>query len=133
MDQIAHELFEIRFTILKGGLFFPPERRSMKNILGFQEDGLRAIHFYINGLDYPVVAAEYTDHDTCAFQYLDSNVKAGIMNSEQICEWCMNHRIYFRLLYGIRLRHILLNPRKAWEFLELRFRLKQYAQMCGFS
>lgn len=101
--------------------------QAMPKVLGFDPEGLKSLHFFINGLDYPVVAAEYAENDSYAFRCLDASVKAGVMDSESVCEWCMNHRIYFRLLYGVRLRTVLRSPRKTWRFLQMRTRLKQYS------
>ena len=78
-------------------------------------------------MEYPVVAAEYTTADSYAFDCLDRNVKAGRMTSESICEWCMNHQIYFRILYGVRVKNVLKNPGKAVRFLKMKNRLRQYA------
>lgn len=103
----------------------------MNKIIGFREDGLRGLHFYIRGMEYPVVAAEYTAADSYAFECLDASVKAGKMDSESICEWCMNHRIYFRILYGVRVKNILKDPKKTIRFLKLRSRLRQYSSAAG--
>jgi hypothetical protein len=100
---------------------------AAKEVLGFRKEGLRGLHFYIKGLEYPIAAAEYSERDALAFQYLDENVKAGIMNSERICEWCINHGIYFTFLYGVRIKHVLSDPLKALRFLQMRGRLKQFA------
>jgi hypothetical protein len=99
----------------------------MNELLGFKEEGLRGLHFFIRGLDYPLVVGEYSAKDAYAIQCLNESVRKGGMNSEQICEWCINHRIYYKLLYGIRISHILRNPRKAVEFVKMRGRLKMYA------
>lgn len=96
-------------------------------ILGFREEGLRGLHFYIKGLEFPVVAAEYSERDAMLFKYLDENVKKGLMTSETICQWCISHEIYFTLLYGIRLSHVIRYPGKTWRFIRMRVRLKNYA------
>lgn len=96
-------------------------------ILGFREEGLRGLHFYIKGLEFPVVAAEYSERDAMRLRYLDENVKKGLMDSETICQWCISHEIYFTLLYGIRLSHVFRYPGKTWRFLKMRGRLKKYA------
>ena len=104
--------------------------RDMKpagKILGFREEGLKGLHFYIKGLEFPVVAAEYSERDKGMFRYLDTEVKEGRMNSEEICQWCISHKIYFSLLYGIRRWHVFRNPGKTWRFLQMRVRLKNYA------
>ena len=97
------------------------------DVLGFHEEGLRALHFYVKDLEFPVVAAEYTERDMLMFQYLDRMVKEGTMDSESICRWCIQHRIYYSLLHGIRLRHAIRNPGKTWRFFQMRGRLKTYA------
>ena len=103
------------------------ERGDMNELLGFKEEGLKGLHFFIRDLDYPLVVGEYTPKDAYAIRCLNESVRKGGMNSEQICEWCINHRIYYRLLYGIRISHILRDPLKAVEFVKMRGRLKMYA------
>ncbi len=99
----------------------------MSELLGFKEEGLKGLHFFIQGLDFPLVVGEYSSRDTYAIQCLNENVKKNRMGSEEICEWCINHGIYFRLLYGIRLRQVVRDPRKAVKYLKMRGRLKEYA------
>ncbi len=101
--------------------------KPVGKVLGFHEEGLRGLHFYIKGLEFPVVAAEYSERDAKLFEYLDKNVREGIMNSETICQWCISHQIYFSLLYGIKISHVFRYPRKTWKFLQMRVRLKDYA------
>ena len=96
-------------------------------VLGFREEGLRGLHFYIKGLEFPVVAAEYSVRDEQMLQYLDNIVKKKHIDSAQICQWCISHQIYFSLLYGIRLSHVFRYPGKTWRFLKLRVRIKNYA------
>ena len=96
-------------------------------VLGFREEGLRGLHFYIKGLEFPVVAAEYSVRDEQMLQYLDNIVKKKHIDSAQICQWCISHKIYFSLLYGIRRWHVFRNPGKTWRFLQMRVRLKNYA------
>ena len=96
-------------------------------VLGFREEGLRGLHFYIKGLDYPIVAAEYSERDAMAIRSLEKNVREGRMTSETICQWCINHKIYFTLLYGFRIRHFFADPRKMWRYLKMRLRLRDYS------
>lgn len=101
--------------------------KPAEKVLGFREEGLKGLHFYIKGLEFPVVAAEYSERDRGMFQYLDLMVKEGLMDSEGICEWCISHKIFFSLLYGIRLSHVFRYPGKTWRFLQMRVRLKNFA------
>ena len=106
------------------------ERRIMEavnKVLGFREEGLRGLHFFIKGLDYPIAAAEYSERDAMAFSILNQNMKTCPMTSEMICQWCISHRIYFTVLYGFRIKHFLVNPLKMWRYLQMRVRLKQYS------
>ena len=96
-------------------------------VLGFREEGLKGLHFYIRGLEFPVVAAEYSARDHMMLSYLDEIVKDEAAGSEEICQWCISHKIYFSLIYGIRLSHIFRYPGKTWRFFRLRGRLKIYA------
>ncbi|MBQ4177307.1 MAG: hypothetical protein II640_07585 [Lachnospiraceae bacterium] len=100
---------------------------TANEVLGFRKEGLRGLHFYIKGLEYPIAAAEYSERDAQAFRFLDKNVKDGTMDSERICEWCINHGIYFTFLYGVRIKHVLSDPLKALRFLQMRGRLKQFS------
>lgn len=101
------------------------------NVIGFREEGLKALHFYVKDLEFPVVAAEYSDRDNIRFQYLDQMVKNGDMDSESICQWCIRHKIYYSLLHGIRLRSAFRNPGKTLRFFQMRGRLKNYAASQG--
>ena len=96
-------------------------------VLGFREEGLTALHFYIEGIEFPVVAAEYSERDHLMFRYLDELVKSGTIDSEEICQWCIRHKIYYSLLFGIRLSHVFRYPGKTWRFFRMRGRLKVYA------
>ena len=49
------------------------------------------------------------------------------MGSEEICQWCIRHKIYYSLLFGIKLSHVLRYPVKTWRYFRLRGRLKDYA------
>ena len=100
---------------------------TANEVLGFRKEGLRGLHFYIKGLEFPIAAAEYSERDAQAFRFLDKNVKDGTMDSERICEWCINHGIYFTFLYGVRIKHVLSDPLKALRFLQMRGRLKQFS------
>ena len=57
---------------------------AVNKVLGFREEGLRGLHFYIKDLDYPIVAAEYSERDAMAFRILDQNMKTCPMNSETV-------------------------------------------------
>ena len=96
-------------------------------VLGFREEGLRGLHFYIEGLDYPIVAAEYSEKDALAFRMLNRSMKKEPFTSEKLCEWCINHRIYFSFLYGFQARHFFADPVKMWRYLEMRVRLRDYS------
>lgn len=98
-----------------------------RKVLGFHEEGLRGLHFYIKGLEFPVVAAEYSERDMLMLRFLDQMTGEGNMDSEEICQWCIRHKIYYSLLFGIRLSHVLRYPVKTWRFFRLRGRLKIYA------
>ena len=99
---------------------------TVKKVLGFREEGLRGLHFYIDGLEYPIVAAEYSEQDALAFRILDRHIKSSRMTSEALCKWCISHKIYFSFLYGFRIRHYLGHPLKAWRYLQMRLRLLHY-------
>ena len=102
---------------------------AVNKVLGFREEGLRGLHFYIKDLDYPIVAAEYSERDAMAFRILDQNMKTCPMSSETLCQWCINHRIYFTVLYGFRIKHFIVNPLKMWRYLQMRVRLKHYSAL----
>ena len=37
---------------------------TINKVLGFREEGLQGLHFYIKDLDFPIVAAEYSERDS---------------------------------------------------------------------
>ena len=40
----------------------------MNELLGFKEEGLKGLHFFIRDLDYPLVVGEYTPKDAYAIR-----------------------------------------------------------------
>lgn len=100
----------------------------MTYIAGFKEPGLKGIHFFIKGLKFPIAIAHYTPKEAYEISLLESNLRKGRMTSEEICQWCISHQINYKVLYPIRFRNVLRNPRKAVEYLNMKVRLKNYQE-----
>lgn len=95
----------------------------MKNIINFDPDGMKGLHFYTEGLNFPIAIGTYSDWEEAQVSYLSSNIKNGGFNTEAVCRWCISHQIQYRIIYPIRKRSILKNPYKYYKFLQLKRKL----------
>lgn len=95
----------------------------MDKIINFNPEGMKGLHFYIEGLNFPVVLATYSDWEEVQVSYLSKNIQSGSFNSEAICRWCISHQIQYRIVYPIRKSSIFKNPYKYYKFLQLKRKL----------
>ena len=70
----------------------------MKKIIYFDPNGMKAIHFFIEGLNFPVAIGTYSEWEEVQVSYLSSNIKSGSFNTEAICRWCISHQIQYRII-----------------------------------
>ena len=99
------------------------ERRIMDKIINFNPEGMKGLHFYIEGLNFPVAIGTYSDWEEVQVSYLSKNIQSGGFNSEAICRWCISHQIQYRIIYPIRKSSIFKNPYKYYKFLQLKRKL----------
>lgn len=95
----------------------------MNKIIKLNPEGLKSLHFFVEGFNFPVVAASYTNWERQQLSYLASNVQNVYMNTEAICQWCVNHKIKYQILYPIKKSSIILHPYKYLKFLQLKKKL----------
>lgn len=96
----------------------------MKKVLDFKEENLKGLYFYMNGLNFPVALATYSEWEETQVSYLSNNVKSEGFNTESLCRWCISHNIQYRIVYPIKKSSIFKNPYKYLKFLQLKRKLK---------
>lgn len=95
----------------------------MDKIINFNPEGMKGLHFYIEGLNFPVAIGTYSDWEEVQVSYLSKNIQSGSFNSEAICQWCISHQIQYRIVYPINKSTIFKNPYKYFKFLQLKRKL----------
>ena len=95
------------------------------SILKFPKENLISLHFFVDQLNFPVVAASYTEWEEQQIVYLEGNYKSLKYNTESICRWCINHNIQYQILYPIDKRSAIKHPYKFLKYLELKRKLKK--------
>lgn len=93
----------------------------MNKIIKLPEDNLQELHFFMQGLNFPVVAGSYSEWEKQQLSYLEKNSKG--FNTEAICQWCINHNIRYQILYPLKKISILKNPYKYYKFIQLKKKL----------
>ena len=95
----------------------------MDKIINFNPEGMKGLHFYIEGLNFPIAIGTYSDWEEVQVSYLSSNIKNGGFNSEAICRWCKSHQIQYRIVYPVKKSSIWKNPYKYYKYLQLKRKL----------
>ena len=95
----------------------------MDKIVNFNPEGMKGLHFYIEGLNFPIAIGTYSDWEEIQVSYLSSNIKSGGFNSEAICRWCKSHQIQYRIIYPVKKSSIWKNPYKYYKYLQLKKKL----------
>lgn len=95
----------------------------MKKIIKLPEENLQGLHFFMKGMNFPVVAGSYCESEKQQLSYLEANLYSVGFNTEVVCQWCVNHNIQFQILYPLRKISILKNPYKYYKFLCLKKKL----------
>lgn len=84
---------------------------------------MKALHFFVEGLNFPVAIGTYSEWQEVQVSYLAQNIKTGCFNTESICTWCINHGIPYQIIYPISKKVIIHNPYKYYRFLQLKKKL----------
>lgn len=96
----------------------------MKRIINFNPNGLQGLHFFTEGLKFPIVIGTYSAWEETQVSYLADNIRYGYCTTEDICRWCINHQIQYQIIYPIRRRSIVMHPYKYYKYLELNRKIK---------
>lgn len=96
----------------------------MKRLINFNPDGLRGLHFFVEGLNFPIVIGTYSNWEETQVSYLANNIKKSSWDTEDVCRWCMSHQIQYQIVYPIRKRSVVRYPYKYYKFLQLKQELK---------
>lgn len=92
-------------------------------ILKFQKENLKALHFFTEGVNFPLVAASYSEWEEQQLCYFENHFKSLEMNTESICRWCINHHVQYQILYPLNKISIIKNPYKYFKYLQLKRKL----------
>lgn len=96
----------------------------MKRVINFNPDGLQGLHFFVEGVNFPIAVGTYSDWEETQVSYLADNIKNGSWDTEDICRWCESHQIQYQIIYPIRRSCIIKHPYKYYKFLQLKQKLK---------
>lgn len=95
----------------------------MGKTIKLPEENLKGLHFFTNGMNFPVVAGSYSEWEKQQLSYLESNLSSVGFNTEALCQWCISHNIRYQILYPLRKISILKNPYKYYKFMQLKKKL----------
>lgn len=60
------------------------------SIIEFKKENLKALHFFVEHLDFPVAVATYNEWEEQQICYLERRYECFKMNTESICKWCIS-------------------------------------------
>lgn len=87
---------------------------------------IKELHLFVEGMTYPVAVFIRTDRDKLQIRWLEKNISELNLDVENLCQWCISHRIQYRLFYP-RLRMGLIKTINQFMcFKRLQKRLEQY-------
>ena len=98
----------------------------MKEILDFNKDGLKSLHIFTTKLSFPVVAASYNDWEEQQLAYLKNNFQLKQFTTENLCQWCINQHIQYRIIFSLDIQNIFRNPLKCKEYIRLKRMLNYF-------
>ena len=97
-----------------------------KRILKFLEEGLKQLHFFMEGLSFPVAVAAYSEQDIGKLSYLIRLLQRGYIRSTYaLCIWCIRQGISYQILFHISVSDVIHNPIRVYDYLRLRGLLKK--------
>lgn len=91
--------------------------------LNFSKVNLQSVNFFVEGINFPVAIASYSEWEEVQINYLQKQIQVGKFTTENLCTWCIRHQIQFRILYPIKKSTLLKNPYKTFKFLQLKWKL----------
>ena len=101
------------------------EGSIMKKIIKFKKDGLIGLHFFMENMNYTVVAASYNEWEKQQLSYLESDYRSKDFTTTSLCLWCIRHHIQYQIVYPVTVISVFKNPYKYIKFLELKRKLKE--------
>ena len=101
------------------------QKTKRKEIIDLSPIGMKGLHFYVEGLNFPVVVGTYSEWEETQVSYLSVNIKNESFNTETICRWCMNHHVQYRIIYPIDKKSVIMHPYKYYKFLQLKRNLQK--------
>ena len=101
------------------------KRARLEDLLLKAPDNARAIHFFVDFLEFPVAVYICTDWESTQLDYFTSDYNPMEQTSFNVIQWCVRHHIQYDILYPVRKSSIIKKPRKYIRFLQLKKRVKQ--------
>lgn len=98
--------------------------RKMNKIIDFKQEGLIGVYVFMEGLNFPIIVGTYSDREENWISYLANNIKGGYFDTEDVCRWCKNHQIQYRIIYPIKKTNVIVNPYKYYKYLQLKHKLQ---------
>ena len=92
-------------------------------MINFSKENLKGLHFFVDGLNFPVAIATYDEWQETQVSYLANHYQSKGSDSESICKWCINHEIQYQILYPLKKSSIIKHPYKYFKFVQLKKKL----------
>lgn len=96
----------------------------MNQIINFVPEGMKGLHFYMEGLNFPVVLATYSEWEETQVSYLTDNIKSERWDTIDVCRWCINHQIQYKMVYLVSKKNVIKHPYKHYKYLRLKHKIK---------
>ena len=93
--------------------------------MNFNTEGLQEIQFIVKDISYPVAIAIYTEWEKTQYSYLMKNIAK--FKTEDICKWCISHKISYEIVYPLSIWMIIRHPYKYFQYLRMQYRLSKYS------
>ncbi len=100
----------------------------MKQMINFNQEGLQGLHFFTEGLNFPIAVGTYSDWEETQVSYFLSSTRNRNLNEEDICCWCVDHQIEYQIMYPVKRYSVFRNPYKYFKFLQLKRKLKIFVR-----
>lgn len=99
--------------------------KKKKSILRFSKENLMALHFFMEGISFPVAVAAYDDQQKMKIQYLIRLVQDKEINrTYDLCSWCIGQNVDYQILFPVSILQLISNPVRTYDYMRLRRRLR---------
>lgn len=100
-----------------------------KKILKFKEDNLCGLHFFTEGISFPVAVAAYSETEMEKIAYLVKRLQEGVIHTTfDICVWCINQKIAYQIMFPLKKKSLFLKPVRTYDYVRLQKRLHAYQE-----